>query len=89
MFTLPSIVLAFVIASIIGLGFFLVFGRGWLRLAVYWVVAVAGFFIGQIIATLFQFSLVPIGAVNLLEGAVTCLIALFLTRALWKTETTA
>lgn len=89
MFTLPTIALSILIASIIGLAFYLVFGRGWVRLAVYWLVAVAGFFVGQIISTLVQFSLVPIGSVNLLEGTATCLIALFVTRALWKNETPA
>lgn len=72
------------IASILGLAFYLVFGRGWLRLGVYWLIAVFGFFVGQILAALFQFSLLPIGSVNLLEGTVTCLIALFVTRAVWK-----
>lgn len=84
MFTLPALILAFVISSLIGLGFYLVFGHGWLRLVVYWLVAVIGFFVGQIIATLANFSLLPIGAVNLVEATATCLIALFITRAVWK-----
>ncbi|MDL1896577.1 hypothetical protein FBQ82_09905 [Anaerolineae bacterium CFX7] len=83
-FTLPTLALAFVIASIIGLAFYLVFGHGWLRLVVYWLVAVFGFFVGQILGALFQFSLLPIGSVNLLEGTIACLIALFVTRAVWK-----
>jgi hypothetical protein len=86
MFTLPTIALSILIASIIGLGFYLVFGRGWLRLVVYWLVAVVGFFVGQIVATFLQFSLLPVGAVNLVEATATCLIALFATRAIWKTE---
>lgn len=83
-FTLPSIALSFVIASLIGLAFYLLFGRGWLRLFVYWLVAVVGFFIGQIITTLLSFSLFPIGSTNLIESTVTCLIALFVMRAIWK-----
>lgn len=86
LFTLPSIALAFVIASLIGLGFYLVFGSGWLRLVIYWLVAVVGFFIGQILTTLLSFSLFPIGSVNLVEATVTCLVALFVTRAIWKTD---
>ncbi len=89
MFTLPSILLAFVIASIIGVAFYLVFGRGWKRLFVYWLVAVVGFFIGQIIAALVNFSLLPIGSVHLAEATAACLVALFATRALWKNETPA
>jgi hypothetical protein len=84
MFTLPSLVLSLVVASLIGLVFFLVFGHGWLRLAVYWLVALAGFFLGQTVTQLVGFSLFPIGSVNLLEATITCLIALALTRAIWK-----
>ena len=85
MFTLPALALTFVIGSLIGLAFFLVFGHGWLRLVVYWLVAVFGLFVGQIIATLVNFSLLPIGSVNLVEATAACLIALFITRAVWKT----
>lgn len=86
MFTLPQLLLAFVISSLIGLGFFLLFGKGWLRLIVYWLVAVIGFFIGQIISSLLNFSIFAIGSVNLLEATATCLIALFVTRALWRSD---
>ena len=86
MFTPPQLVLAFVISSLIGLGFFLLFGKGWLRLIVYWLAAVIGFFIGQIISSLLNFSIFAIGSVNLLEATATCLIALFVTRALWKSD---
>jgi len=89
MFTLPSIALALVISSLIGIGFFLLFGKGWLRLLVYWLVAVIGFMLGQIITTIVSFSLFSIGSVNLLESTITCLIALFAVRALWKSEPAA
>lgn len=72
------------IASLIGLAFYLVFGRGWARLAIYWIVAVAGFFFGQIVTTLTHFSLFPIGSVNLVEATITCLVALFVARAILK-----
>lgn len=65
----------------IGLAFYMVFGRGWLRLLVYWLAALAGFAVGQVITTLVNFSLLPIGSVNVLEASLTCLIALFLARA--------
>lgn len=84
MFTLPSLVLSLVVASLIGLGFYLIFGHGWLRLVVYWLVAVAGFLLGQILTMFLGVSLLPIGSVNLLEAAAASLIALFLVRALWK-----
>jgi hypothetical protein len=82
--TVPSLILSFVVASLIGLGFYLLFGRGWLRLAAYWLVALAGFALGQAVTTLVRFGLMPIGQVNVLEAGLTALIALFVTRALWK-----
>ncbi len=86
MFTLPSIALSVVIASLIGLFFYLIFGRGWLRLAVYVLVANAGFFLGQVITTFLGLSLFPIGSVNVLEASITSLIALFAVRALWRSK---
>lgn len=86
MFTLPSIALGFVIGSLIGIAFYFVFGKGWLRLGIYWLVAVVGFFIGQIITTLVNFSFFRIGSVNVLEATATCLIALLITRVVWRTE---
>lgn len=84
MFTLPAIALSFVIASLIGLAFFLLFGRGWLRLGVYWLIGLVGFFIGHAAAVFFNFNLMAIGSVNVVVATITCLIALLLTRALWK-----
>jgi hypothetical protein len=88
-FTLPSIVLSLVIASLIGLAFYLVFGKGWLRFGVYWLVAVVGFFVGQVITAALNFSLLPIGSVNVLEASVTSLIALFIMRFVWRSEPAA
>lgn len=82
--SVPSLVLAFVIASIYGLAFYLLFGRGWLGLAIYWLVGLVGFGLGQILSSVFSFSLLPIGSVNAIEGSITSLIALLLTRTLWK-----
>lgn len=83
-FSVPSLILAFVLASIYGLAFYLLFGRGWLGLAVYWLVGLVGFGLGQILSSVLSFSLLPIGSVNAIEGSVTSLIALLLTRTLWK-----
>ena len=89
MFTLPAIALSFVIGSLIGLFFFLLFGKGWLRLGIYWLIALVGFLIGQAAASFLAFNFMAIGSVNVGVATVTCLIALFLTRALWKNEPTA
>lgn len=83
MFTLPSILLGFTLSSLLGLAFFIVFGKGWARLGVYWLVSVAAFLIGQAIASFFQLRLLTIGSVNL-EALFLSLVALFLVRAFWK-----
>lgn len=82
--SVPSLVFAFVLASLYGLAFYLMFGRGWLGLAVYWLVGLVGFGLGQILSGVLGLNLLPVGSVNAIEGSVTSLIALLLTRTLWK-----
>jgi hypothetical protein len=82
--SLPSLLLSFLLASLYGVTFYFVFGRGWLALAVYWVVALIGFALGQFLSSALSFSLLPVGAVNAIEASATSLILLFLTRTLWK-----
>jgi hypothetical protein len=80
----PSLLLSFLLASLYGVSFYFVFGRGWLALGVYWVAALIGFALGQFLSSALAFSLLPIGSVNAIEASVTSLIALLLTRTLWK-----
>lgn len=79
----PAYVLAFLIASIYGLGFFLLFGQGWRQLALFWGVALAGFFIGQTIAKTIGLALFNIGAVHVAEGTLGSGLGLIAARA-WK-----
>ncbi len=65
----PPLVLRVTIASLYGFVFYLLFGKGWARLPVYWVVGIIGFAIGQILTNLVGFSLFSIGSVSLLEGS--------------------
>jgi hypothetical protein len=81
---LPSLLLSFLLASLYGVTFYFVFGSGWLALAVYWVVALIGFALGQFLSSALSFSLLPIGSVNAIEASATSLILLFLSRTLWK-----
>lgn len=80
----PSLLLSFLLASLFGLAFYFVFGRGWLALAVYWVVSLVGFALGQFLSSVLSFSLLPVGSVNAIEASLTSLILLFLTRTIWK-----
>ncbi len=82
--SLPSLLFAFLLASLYGVVFYLLFGRGWLALGVYWIAALIGFAIGEFISRTLSFSLLPIGSVDIVEASVMSLIVLLLTRTLWK-----
>jgi hypothetical protein len=79
----PSIFLAFILASLYGFVFYLIFGHGWLRLAFYWVVSVAGFFIGQWVANLVGLAIFNVGEMNLVEGTLVCWLCLFAAKT-WR-----
>ena len=79
----PSWVLAFLLASIYGLVFFLIFGHGWLRLIAYLVFAIAGFFLGQALAHLVGLAVFNIGEMNLVEGTVASWLVLLACSA-WR-----
>jgi hypothetical protein len=81
---LPALLFSFLLASIYGLAFYLLFGRGWLALGVYWFAALAGFAVGEFVSQTVGFSLIPIGSVNVIEASVMSFLVLFLTRTLWK-----
>ncbi len=76
---------AFVLASIYGLGFYLLVGQGWLRLAFYWLVAVAGFLLGQAIASAVGLALFNIGETNVVEGTLVSGLGLLAVHA-WQRE---
>ena len=79
----PSAVLAFLLASAYGLGFYLILGHGWLRLALYWLVGVIGFFLGEALANLVGLAIFNIGEMNLVEGTLVSWLGLFAVRA-WR-----
>ncbi len=82
--SLPSLLFAFLLASLYGIAFYLLFGRGWLALGVYWIAALVGFAVGEFVSRILAFSFFPIGSVNVPEASVMSFIVLFLTRTLWK-----
>jgi hypothetical protein len=79
----PSLVFAIAIASLYGFMFYLIFGHGWWRLVFYWLVAVAGFFLGQWIANLVGLAIFNVGEVKLVEGTLTSMLGLITVRA-WR-----
>ncbi len=82
--SLPSLLFAFLLASLYGVAFYLLFGRGWLALGVYWIAGLIGFAIGEFVSRTLGFGFFPIGSVNVPEASVMSLIVLLLTRTLWK-----
>jgi hypothetical protein len=82
--SIPALLFSLLLASVYGLAFYILFGRGWLMLGLYWVVAVAGFFVGQLVSRIIGLTLIPIGSVNVVEASVLSIIALLAARTLYK-----
>ncbi len=79
----PAFLFAFVLASLYGLGFYVIFGRGWLRLVVYWLVGVLGFFLGQGIAQFVGLGIFNLGEISLFEGTLVSWLCLLAARV-WR-----
>ncbi len=77
----PALLLAFLLASLYGVAFFLFLGHGWAEMAMYWVTALAGFALGELASRWLGLNFLPIGSVNVLEASITSLLALLL---LWS-----
>ena len=63
--TIPSLILAFIISSLIGLAFHLVWGGSLLRLLLYLLLSWSGFAAGQLFGTARGWVLLPVGPLNL------------------------
>lgn len=79
----PSIFLAFIVASLYGLVFYLIFGHGGWRLVFYWGVSVIGFFIGEWVASIVGLAIFNIGEMNLVEGTLVSWLCLFAAKT-WR-----
>ncbi len=78
----PALIFGFVISSLYGVTFYLLFGHGWMRLWAYWGIGIAGFAVGQWVGGLTGLSALNIGAVNFIEATAISWISLFGARAL-------
>jgi len=76
----PSFVFSFLLATLYGAVFHFIWGKRWRDLAVYWIVALLGFAIGQIVFDLLGFSIYVIGEVRVVESTVVCWVCLFVAR---------
>ncbi len=80
----PSLVLAFVLASLYGLAFYIVLGRGWQRLGVFWLVGLVGFALGEWLGSAVGFGLLRVGELNVLEGTLASWTSLFVAWAIQR-----
>lgn len=77
---LPSVVFSFLLASLYGAVFHFIWGKRWRDLAVYWIAALAGFGIGQLVFDLLGLSVYMVGQVRVVESTIVCWVCLFVAR---------
>ena len=77
MFASPLFVLGSAVATVWAALFHLLFGRGWLDLALYWFVGLIGFAVGQTMAEALNLQWVLIGQMHVIEATLACWLAMF------------
>ena len=87
--TLPTLLLAFSLATIYGAGFHLIFGGGARRLALYLLAGWLGFALGQVGGSALGLRLLMIGGLNWLTATLGSVSALFAARWLATSEALA
>lgn len=78
----PALVLSAVIASIYGVLFHFIYGRTLKQLGIYWLAALVGFALGQVLAGALGWRILMIGEVHLLEGTIGSGVALSIAKRL-------
>jgi len=76
----PSLVFSFLLASLYGAVFHFIWGKRWRDLAVYWVVAVVGFAIGQALFDFLEVSIYMIGQVRVVGSTAVSWACLFVAK---------
>jgi hypothetical protein len=85
----PSIILSLVIATCYGCGFHAVFGRRLWQWPVFWLAAIAGFFLGYVLGVAVGLELGRVGSVPLVAatlGAAALLALAWFFSAPWATD---
>jgi hypothetical protein len=80
--TIHSIILSFVLASLMGAGFHLLRGGSFRRLGLHLLAANLSFFLGHGLSELIHWQFLRVGAINLFPSALATTIGLILTTAL-------
>jgi hypothetical protein len=76
----PSVVFSFLLASLYGAVFHFIWGKRWRDLALYWIAALVGFTIGQVVFDLVGLSVYLVGEVRVVESTVVSWVCLFVAR---------
>lgn len=74
----------FILATLYGLIFYLLFGRGWGRLILYPVVSSAGFFLGHWLAGVLGLAIFNIGELRVVEATLVSWLGLVTLRVGWR-----
>lgn len=78
----PSLALLFLLASINAVLFHLLWGRRMRELVLFWVAAVIGFTVGQLVAEALGFSFLTLGPLHLIEGTIGSWMGLLIAKRL-------
>jgi len=78
----PSLAFLFLLASIYTVLFHLLWGRGMRELVLFFVAAVIGFTVGQLVAEALGLSFLTIGPLHLIEGTIGSWMGLFIAKRL-------
>lgn len=76
----PSITFGFILATLIGAGFHLIFGGDARRLALFLLAGWFGFGVGQVVGMLFELDMFNVGTIRMLPAAVGAVGVLSITR---------
>lgn len=82
----PSFSFGFMIATLYGAGFHLVWGGGAHRLLLFLVAGWLGFAFGHIVGVLFEITMLSVGALRFLPASVAALLILFAAQSLTGTK---
>lgn len=85
----PTFTFGFIIATLLGAGFHLVFGGAAHRLALFLIVGWIGFAVGHIVGVLFEVNLFNVGSLRLLSALIGSFLLLIAANSLTTTKKTS
>jgi len=80
MFSSPLILLASTLATFWAAIFHLLLGKDFVDLMLCWFIGLLGFAVGQLVADVLRLQWFLVGQVHILEGTLSCWIAMFVAR---------